>query len=700
MSGQPNRKPNDPADFRQDYMDALNLRAKVDDYNLQANKQYKATGALPPAVTQMTDTRNTSEILADTYKLKQSIIDDFKDVASSAMASLVVQRVEQDPLNGDGSFLQFIAQNAPEIVVQLKKKYKFGIKGDSNDVETMISYMRNMYASIKDQTGTVKSFFDRPHGSTNMQSAVQTATDYAKLNADLRELSLKILRTNPQDVDLRELINSVVSVIQLSSGVANKDFIDGIDNQLQIMIDQPQFYEPDFIDLYNEYKTVISQLPKPSQIRALITQLQKSSSNVNPELSKQILVNISSLFPNPQILESWNDGGSNRNLIVHYIIEQRRGITPLPRPPQPQPPPSQHLIGLQGTVQGPPTEEGQYPRPTQQLPQPHVPPPVPEAPQLQTHTGRQINVRGDLARFVTGISNNVRRGINMNLSEDDIIHDVNRDTSNYWNQGLTDVQRNELRQKGITHNLLLLTPERYLYHYTDNINDYFRSHPDADMMLDRATTEQIHTETLRDVYEDLIQNGATGEGLKKKRRGRPVGRGIGKSQDFIETKVDKASGIKKNDIKKFVPFGKYFIHNVKLKDNIISLRQPSGVIVAGMSPTRVSDKLGHVIRTIVGGGTPKFNELNGLSDEERDYLYKVSKKSDLEDKFSVPSPSKDAMEKDIHNFEVMKGEIMAGNDSIDMIKKFKLLILKLSKSGSLPKNDVHEILQELIVLGY
>jgi hypothetical protein len=58
------------------------------------------------------------------------------------------------------------------------------------------------------------------------------------------------------------------------------------------------------------------------------------------------------------------------------------------------------------------------------------------------------------------------------------------------------------------------------------------------------------------------------------------------------------------------------------------------------------------------------------------------------------------MEKDIHNFEVMKGEIMAGNDSIDMIKKFKLLILKLSKNGSLPKNDVHEILQELIVLGY
>jgi len=58
------------------------------------------------------------------------------------------------------------------------------------------------------------------------------------------------------------------------------------------------------------------------------------------------------------------------------------------------------------------------------------------------------------------------------------------------------------------------------------------------------------------------------------------------------------------------------------------------------------------------------------------------------------------MEQDIHHFNVMKGEILAGNDSSVLIKKFKLLLLKLSKNGSLPKRECQEIMEDLIQLGY
>ena len=51
-------------------------------------------------------------------------------------------------------------------------------------------------------------------------------------------------------------------------------------------------------------------------------------------------------------------------------------------------------------------------------------------------------------------------------------------------------------------------------------------------------------------------------------------------------------------------------------------------------------------------------------------------------------------------FEVMKGEIMAGNDNKDMIKKFKILILKLSNSQLLPKSQVREILVDLASMGF
>ena len=78
----------------------------------------------------------------------------------------------------------------------------------------------------------------------------------------------------------------------------------------------------------------------------------------------------------------------------------------------------------------------------------------------------------------------------------------------------------------------------------------------------------------------------------------------------------------------------------------------------------------------------------------------MSKQADILDKFSIPAPSKDQEEKEIHEYEVMRGEIMSGNDNKELIKKFKLLIIKLSRRGALPKKEVSDILSELIELGY
>jgi hypothetical protein len=103
---------------------------------------------------------------------------------------------------------------------------------------------------------------------------------------------------------------------------------------------------------------------------------------------------------------------------------------------------------------------------------------------------------------------------------------------------------------------------------------------------------------------------------------------------------------------------------------------------------------------MVGGGVPSYNDLNGLSEPEKVYLHNVAKRSNIVDKFSIPAPNKDQYEKDIHEFEVLKGEIMAGNDSKELIKKFKLHLMKLSKMGSLPKKEVTDIMEELLQLGY
>lgn len=173
-----------------------------------------------------------------------------------------------------------------------------------------------------------------------------------------------------------------------------------------------------------------------------------------------------------------------------------------------------------------------------------------------------------------------------------------------------------------------------------------------------------------------------GYGLKinrtiKKPKGRPIGSGI-----------------------KYKDFGICEINPNSLNNDIITIRKKYGKrSLIGIPSKKVSTKLKNIITTISGGGIPKHNDIASLDDEEKEYLNILVKSSKI-DRLDIPAPSKDNMEKMQHEFEVMKGQIMAGNDNIDLVKKFKLLIRKLSKMKLLPHNDVEDLIDLLLTLGY
>lgn len=178
-----------------------------------------------------------------------------------------------------------------------------------------------------------------------------------------------------------------------------------------------------------------------------------------------------------------------------------------------------------------------------------------------------------------------------------------------------------------------------------------------------------------------------GLGIGKGRRGRPRGSGLPKTIPMPKPP-------------NFIGFGINEINQKQLDKGLLKIRRNTKSNFLDMPTRRVSKNLQGIIKTIVGGGVPKYEELGKLDNDEKEYLHKIVSRSNLEDKLSVPAPSKDQQEKDIHNFEVMKGQIMAGNDSQELVKKFKLLVRKLSKQGLLPKADVEDILDTLSDLGY
>jgi hypothetical protein len=169
--------------------------------------------------------------------------------------------------------------------------------------------------------------------------------------------------------------------------------------------------------------------------------------------------------------------------------------------------------------------------------------------------------------------------------------------------------------------------------------------------------------------------------------------------DVIDpSSVNWEGGVKATQ--RFVPFGRYIINTHRLNDDIVAIKRHKGGCLKEFPSTRISNRLGCIIREIVGGGVPTFNDLDDLNDNERAYLHKLAKSSNILERLSIPAPKKSEIDKELNEFEILKGQIIAGNDNKDVIKKFKMLILKLSNKNIIPKPQVRELLFDLTNMGY
>jgi hypothetical protein len=194
-------------------------------------------------------------------------------------------------------------------------------------------------------------------------------------------------------------------------------------------------------------------------------------------------------------------------------------------------------------------------------------------------------------------------------------------------------------------------------------------------------------------YEKEAQNEKEGSGMK--------GGGIMRrkySSQVLPTDVDHTKGIKATA--KFVPMGRHLININQLDKNIVAIKRKKGSIINTLPSQRVTRKLGGVIRKIVGGGVPTFDELNELDDEEKLYLSKVASETQIGGKLSVPTPKKTSEEQDINQFEILRGQILAGQDNPDVVRQFKSIILKLSNKNLIPKAQVRDLLLDLTTLGH
>lgn len=190
-----------------------------------------------------------------------------------------------------------------------------------------------------------------------------------------------------------------------------------------------------------------------------------------------------------------------------------------------------------------------------------------------------------------------------------------------------------------------------------------------------------------------------GNGIKRKPR---VGTGlVKKNYNVLQDKdIDWKSGVSVPNVARYIPFGRFVINKRRLGEGIISIRTPCGACLNDIKSERVSPNILSVVRTMLGGGSPTFEDIERMNDDERNYIHRLASRASLTDRLSIPAPDKKKDEQDINQFEIMKGQIMAGNDSNKLHKDFKLLVMKLMEKKLLPKRQATDILFKMATLGY
>jgi hypothetical protein len=214
----------------------------------------------------------------------------------------------------------------------------------------------------------------------------------------------------------------------------------------------------------------------------------------------------------------------------------------------------------------------------------------------------------------------------------------------------------------------------------------------TDGQINKMKKPQI--DALHSVY--LEQRGvpaAGGSGLS----GRGLGKAVAKPRERNHEKAGRIEGTLKKPVS-YIPFGRYLINKHKINDNILMLHRVGGGAIKDFPTQRVSGNMAVILKNISAGLTPHVDHITGLGLKDQEHLHRILNLSRIEG-VPVPTPKTDD-KKELDRFDILKGEISAGNDNKTLVKEFKVLLLRFIQRGRIPRREGQEILTDLTAMGF
>ena len=227
--------------------------------------------------------------------------------------------------------------------------------------------------------------------------------------------------------------------------------------------------------------------------------------------------------------------------------------------------------------------------------------------------------------------------------------------------------------------------------YMDNLGNVFRDVRDDEVVVGDAPAPGFLQQAWDGLqaFDDQVDAGLVG------------------AADYLQGVGDWFAGYAGNGLKPrrkpivrgrglLAPVGpKHYIEVGNLKGGYVSLRNNAGRQIE--NKVKVGGNVGNAIKSVLEGKSIDVDDADTMNDQERSYLNHLAKKTG-EDKLHLKLRNKTAVEKLEHEFEILRGQLVAGNDNPDIVKRFKQVIIKLRNMNKLSKPQVGEILLELSTL--
>jgi len=166
---------------------------------------------------------------------------------------------------------------------------------------------------------------------------------------------------------------------------------------------------------------------------------------------------------------------------------------------------------------------------------------------------------------------------------------------------------------------------------------------------------------------------------------------------FDDKVVGSGYGVVNHD--PYITIGKYLVHKQHLLGGKLQVRSPvNHNQVYGFKSQNITNNIKDILLKLHKKEPISFKDVDKLNEEEKNQLYMIGKRLHVSELFDIPSTTKSNEDKLKDEFYLLRGSIMAGNNNPQLLRKFKIVLLKMKNNKLISLQEYNEILNILLEL--